>query len=59
MITPFRVLKSMTIIGSRKMKFFDEEKVCWADILFWLFVVAIIGVSAYGAFIWFMNFFSR
>lgn len=41
------------------MKFFDEEKVCWADILFWLFVVAIIGVSAYGAFIWFMNFFSR
>ncbi len=34
------------------MKFFDEEKLCWADIMFWGFVGAIILIGGYGVVAW-------
>jgi len=37
------------------MKFYDEDKICWADIIFWLFCLGAIAGALYGVTIWFQD----
>jgi len=38
------------------MKLYDENNLCWADVLFWGLVVASICVGGYGIILWAWNF---
>ena len=34
------------------MKLYDEENLCWADVLFWVLVTACICIAGYGTVYW-------
>jgi hypothetical protein len=41
------------LLGGCKMKFYDEQRFCIVDIIFWAFIAFVAGTCAFGAFLYF------
>jgi hypothetical protein len=42
-----------SLFWGHKMKFYDEQRFCIVDIIFWAFIAFVAGTCAFGAFLYF------